>query len=206
MNDKKVVFSLLAIAIVIPLAINSIKNFDTEQENTHEMAHMHHFIGSAEVPESLESKAVKNPRFPVGSKAISKAKHMGEMMYNVEVTIVAAYKTTAYETSFVMPDGTKMKKHRWIVHEEFVNPGNEPKTKGTVLLVLKSAEPSQQPSPNPRIQFPTKFFPSKWIESLRNRKNSIFNQTIDDLHPHLIKHLIKSTENPIVITFSSFFL
>lgn len=136
MNYKKVVFSLLAIAIIIPLAINSIKNFDTEQENSHEMAHMHHFIGTAEVPEALKTKAVKNPKFPVGSKAISKAKHMGEMMYNVEVTIVAAYKTTAYETSFVMPDGTKMKKHRWIVHEEFVNPGNEPIAPGTKIKTI----------------------------------------------------------------------
>lgn len=138
MNYKKVVFSLLSIAIVIPLAIYSIKDFETEQEKekTHEMGHMHNFIGSAEVPEALETKAVMNPKYAIGSKAISKAKHMGEMMYNVEVTIVAAYKTAAYETSFVIPDGTKMEKHRWIVHEEFVNPGIEPIAPGTQIKTI----------------------------------------------------------------------
>jgi hypothetical protein len=138
MNYKKVVFSLIVIAIVIPLAIYSIKNFDTEKEKeqAHEMGHIHQFNGSAEVPEALETKAVKNPKYPVGSKAISKAKHMGEMMYDVEVTIVAAYKTTAYETTFVMPDGMKMEKHRWIVHEEFINPGTEPIATGTKVKTI----------------------------------------------------------------------
>ena len=67
---------------------------------------------------------------------ISKANHMGGMMYDVEVTIGAAYKTTAYETSAVMTGGTKMENHRWIVHEEFVNPGTEPIVSGTEIKTI----------------------------------------------------------------------
>jgi len=136
MNYKKIIFSLLSIAAVITLAICSRENLDIEQEKAHEMGHMHNFNGSAEVPETLEKKEVMKPKYPIGSKAISKAKHMGGMMYDVEVTIVAAYKTTAYETSFVMPDGMKMEKHRWIVHEEFVNPGMEPIASGTKIKTI----------------------------------------------------------------------
>lgn len=137
MNNKKIIICLF---LVIPFTLGACsgeeKNLNTEQEIAHEMEHKHNFNGSAEVPEAIAKKAVTKPKYPIGSKAISKANHMGGMMYDVEVTIVAAYKTTAYETSSVMPDGTKMVKHRWIVHEEFVTPGNEPIVSGTEIKTI----------------------------------------------------------------------
>jgi hypothetical protein len=138
MNNKKIIIRLffLAIAFTLGACSGEEKNSVTEQEIAHEMEHKHNFNGSAKVTEALAKKAVTNPKYPIGSKAISKADHMGDMMYDVEVTIVAAYKTTAYETSSVMPDGTMMEKHRWIVHEEFVNPGKEPIVSGTEIKTI----------------------------------------------------------------------
>ncbi|MEK3989207.1 DUF1541 domain-containing protein [Robertmurraya sp. FSL R5-0851] len=123
---------LLIFLYLIFLVVGCANN----EEHAHEMAHKHNFNGSAEVPEALAIKAVENPKYPIGSKAISKANHMGGMMDGVEVTIVAAYKTTAYETSSVMSDGTEMEKHRWIVHEEFVNAGNKPIATGTEIKTV----------------------------------------------------------------------
>jgi hypothetical protein len=131
LNIKEIIILLLTLFSLA--ACSGEGNAVTEQEMAHEMEHMHHFNGSAEVPKALAKKAVENPTYPIGSKAISKATHMGGMMENVEVTIVAAYQTTAYETSFVLPNGTKMENHRWIVHEEFVDPATEPLASGTEI-------------------------------------------------------------------------
>ena len=133
MNTYKILVRLLFVATILLTACSGKGNTVTEEEMAHEMEHMHNFNGSAEVPESLAKKAVENPTYAIGSKAISKATHMGGMMENVEVTIVAAYHTTAYETTFTMPDGTKMENHRWIVHEEFINPASEPIAPGTEI-------------------------------------------------------------------------
>lgn len=114
-----------------------------EKENHDHMGHgdAHHghgmdhsdmvMEGSAEVPENL--KVAENPKFPVGSKAISLADHMGGMMDDVEVTIVGAFETTAYATTYTSTtNGQLVEDHKWIVHEEFVDVGEgvlEPGTK-----------------------------------------------------------------------------
>jgi hypothetical protein len=104
-----------------------------------DMDHHHHddmiYEGSAEVPACL--KVAENPKFPVGTKAISIADHMGGMMANVEVTIVGAYETTAYGTTYTSTTtGQKVKNHKWIVHEEFVNVGSEILQPGTKVSTI----------------------------------------------------------------------
>jgi Protein of unknown function (DUF1541) len=99
--------------------------------NMEDMAHSHMILqGSSEVPVSL--KVAEDPTYPVGSKAISEANHMGEMMKGVEVEIVGAYETAAYVTSYTPSnDHPRVENHKWIVHEEFVDVGDEPLQPGT---------------------------------------------------------------------------
>jgi Protein of unknown function (DUF1541) len=87
--------------------------------------------GSSDVPENLQ--VAESPKYPVGSKAISQASHMGGMMENVEVTIVGAYDTTAYATTYTNPHGELVKEHKWIVQEEFVDGGEELLKPGTKI-------------------------------------------------------------------------
>ncbi|MCT2536699.1 YdhK family protein [Aquibacillus koreensis] len=95
--------------------------------NTHmeEMDDSHHMVmqGSGEVPEDLQ--VAKDPTYPVGNKAMSKADHMGEMMMGVEVEIVGAYETTAYITSFTPKGHPRIENHKWIIQEEIIDAGEE---------------------------------------------------------------------------------
>ncbi|WP_113968852.1 DUF1541 domain-containing protein [Rossellomorea aquimaris] len=40
---------------------------------------------------------------------------MGDMLENVEVTIVGAFDTTAYATPYTDPLGELVKEHKWII-------------------------------------------------------------------------------------------
>ncbi|MBB6451635.1 hypothetical protein HNQ94_000056 [Salirhabdus euzebyi] len=111
--------------IVITVLVIVLSACTPHEEHSHDHDH-HHIVmeGSPEVPEDL--KVAENPTYPVGSKAISKADHLGEMMMGVEVEIVGAYVTTAYITSYdPSDDHPRVENHKWVVHEEFVNVGEE---------------------------------------------------------------------------------
>ncbi|WP_235988959.1 YdhK family protein [Aquibacillus kalidii] len=113
--------------------IEALTNPERYYSNMKNMNHHSNMIynGSAQVPNNLEP--TNNPKFPIGSKALSIADHMGGMMDNVKVTIVAAYETTAYATSYTSSTDRKpVRNHKWIVHEELIDIGEkilEPGTK-----------------------------------------------------------------------------
>lgn len=84
---------------------------------------------SGEVPTTL--KNADNPMYPVGSTAVIINGHM-EGMKGAEATIVGAYDTTAYMISYEPTTGGKrVENHKWVIHEELLNPGSEPLTSGT---------------------------------------------------------------------------
>lgn len=84
---------------------------------------------SGEVPSTL--KTAKNPKFPVGSTAIIKEGHMSGMA-GAEATIVGAYDTTAYIISYEpTTGGKKIENHKWVIHEELIDPGVAPLSPGT---------------------------------------------------------------------------
>ncbi|WP_394234381.1 YdhK family protein [Niallia oryzisoli] len=98
---------------------------DTSNEDMDEMDHagMDH-SGSSEVPEGL--KAAENPTYPVGSKAIIQSDHMQGMM-GAEATITGAYDTTVYTVSYTpTTGGERVENHKWIIHEELIDPGQAP--------------------------------------------------------------------------------
>ncbi|CEG29007.1 YdhK family protein [Bacillus sp. B-jedd] len=80
--------------------------------------------GSGEVPAGLKEAA--NPKYKVGSKAVINTDHMPGMNGAV-ATISGAFDTTAYVVSYTpTTGGKKVTGHKWVIHEELENPGNEP--------------------------------------------------------------------------------
>ncbi|MGE7093462.1 DUF1541 domain-containing protein [Lysinibacillus sp. NPDC048646] len=106
-----------------------IKKQDTAEQQT-EIDHssMNH-SSSGEVPETL--KNAENPMYPVGSTAVITDEHM-EGMKGAEATIVGSYDTTAYMISYEPTTGGKrVENHKWVIHEELLNPGSAPLTPET---------------------------------------------------------------------------
>ncbi|MFD1136822.1 YdhK family protein (plasmid) [Paenibacillus urinalis] len=106
---------------------NADMNQGTEENTGMDHSEMNHST-SGEVPENL--KEAENPKYPVGTKAIIKEGHM-EGMKGAEATIVGAYDTTAYAISYTPTTGGEpVENHKWVIHEELVDAGEEPLAPG----------------------------------------------------------------------------
>ncbi|MEF2293882.1 YdhK family protein [Virgibacillus dokdonensis] len=153
MNMKKWMFSLMVILFATVLAAcgtdqeneQDKENADTNQQqeeknqendsNDTEDKDMKH-SSSGEVPDGL--KEVENPKFPVDSKAIIEASHM-EGMKGAEATIKGAYDTTIYSVTYTPTDGgEKVKNHKWVIHEELKDVGEEPLKPGDEVTIQAS--------------------------------------------------------------------
>lgn len=96
--------------------------------NKQDMVGMDHsgmnHVGSGDIPEGL--KEAENPKYPVGSQAIIQSDHMAGMK-DANATIVGAYDTTVYTVSYSpSTGGEKVEDHKWVIHEELINPGEAP--------------------------------------------------------------------------------
>jgi Protein of unknown function (DUF1541) len=92
--------------------------------------------GSGEVPEGL--KEAENPKYPVGSKAIITDAHM-EGMKGAEAAISGAYVTTVYTVSYTpTTGGERVENHKWVIHEELIDPGEAPLETGTEVKTKAS--------------------------------------------------------------------
>jgi len=88
---------------------------------------------SGEVPEDLAVAAT--PSYPVGSEAVINANHMGGMNGAV-ATITGAYNTTVYEVSYTPTNGGEpVENHKWVIHEEIENAGEEPFQPGDEVVL-----------------------------------------------------------------------
>ncbi|WP_099300766.1 YdhK family protein [Bacillus sp. Marseille-P3800] len=98
---------------------------DTHDEASDEHAgHEMDLSSSGEIPEGLEE--AEDPLFSVGTTAYIEDGHMPEMN-GVEVVITGAFDTTVYTVSYDPTDGgQRVEDHEWVVHEEFVEVGEEP--------------------------------------------------------------------------------
>ncbi|MBX9973674.1 YdhK family protein [Cytobacillus firmus] len=92
--------------------------------------------GSGEVPEGI--KEAENPTYEVGSKAFITEGHM-EGMEGAEATVAGAYDTTVYTVSYTpTTGGKKVENHKWIVHEEIADAGEEPFKEGDEVKINAS--------------------------------------------------------------------
>ena len=110
---------LMLIAVLMLSAWTSNSNQNSSEINTNtEGIHS----GAVKVPKGL--KEAKNPTYKVGSQAVVKANHM-KGMYGAKATIAGAYDTTAYEVTYTPTTGGPLvKNHKWVIHEEIKNAGN----------------------------------------------------------------------------------
>lgn len=92
--------------------------------------------GSGEVPEGI--KEAENPKYEVGSKAFITEGHM-EGMEGAEATIAGAYNTIVYTVSYTPTiGGKKVENHKWVVHEEIADAGEEPFKEGDEVTLNAS--------------------------------------------------------------------
>lgn len=109
-------------------------NKETRHKETNHV-NMNH-SGSGVIPEGLKTE--KNPTYKVGSKAIIKEAHM-EGMEGAEATIVGAYDTIVYTISYTPTTGGKrVENHKWVIHEEIKDAGEEPFETGAEVTVNAS--------------------------------------------------------------------
>ncbi|MGI2326677.1 YdhK family protein [Planococcus sp. YIM B11945] len=105
-------------------------NPETKDNSAH--SSMNH-SSSGEIPEGL--KTAENPTFTVGSKAVIQADHM-DGMDGAEATISGAFDTTVYAVSFTpTTGGEKVTNHKWVIHEELENAGEEPLEPGAEVTI-----------------------------------------------------------------------
>lgn len=100
-------------------------NTETEESMNPDSGHMEmNHSSSGEVPDDLQE--AENPTFEVGSQAVIETDHM-EGMNGAEATIAGAYDTTAYAVTYTPTTGGEpVENHKWVIHEELENPGDEP--------------------------------------------------------------------------------
>ncbi|XXM73210.1 YdhK family protein [Lysinibacillus sphaericus] len=109
-------------------------NEEMKMEKNEGMDHgeMNH-SGSGEVPEGLEEAA--DPKYPVGSKAVIEAEHMPGMK-GAEATISGAFDTVVYSVTYTpVTGGKEVKEHKWVIHEELKDAGDEPFKKGDEVVL-----------------------------------------------------------------------
>ncbi|MET3698423.1 uncharacterized protein DUF1541 [Bacillus oleivorans] len=108
-----------------------------ESEGTNHGDHgdMNH-SSSGEVPEGLQE--AENPAYEVGSQAILETDHM-EGMRGATATIVGVYDTTVYAVSYTpTTGGERVENHKWVIHEELQDAGEEPFKPGDEVVLKAS--------------------------------------------------------------------
>ncbi|WP_282019373.1 YdhK family protein [Planomicrobium okeanokoites] len=106
-----------------------------EDSMNHDSGHMEmEHSGSGELPAGLEE--AENPLYEVGSQAVINSDHM-EGMKGAEATIVGAYDTTVYAVTYTPANGGEpVSNHKWVIHEELENAGEEPLEPGDEAVLV----------------------------------------------------------------------
>ncbi|MCS5480602.1 YdhK family protein [Corynebacterium sp. YIM 101645] len=79
--------------------------------------------------------AEENPTYPVGTEVILTADHMPGME-GATATVSGAFDTTTYSVSYTpTTGGGPVTDHRWVVHEELVDPGAAPLPDGAAVVL-----------------------------------------------------------------------
>lgn len=138
MKHRNLFMALIA-AITFVLAAcgmddgTSEESAGTESEKE-EMSHseMDH-SSSGEVPEDLEE--AENPKYPEDSQAVIQATHM-KGMEGATATVTGAFDTTVYTVTYTpTTGGEEVQDHKWVVHEEIEDAGEETFEKGDEVVL-----------------------------------------------------------------------
>lgn len=84
-------------------------------------------------PAGIEQAA--DPTYPAGTEVLLTADHMPGME-GAEATISGAFDTTTYSVSYTPTNGgAPVTDHRWVVHEELLDPGQAPLPDGAEVVL-----------------------------------------------------------------------
>jgi len=84
-------------------------------------------------PAGIEQAA--DPTYPAGTEVLLTADHMPGME-GAEATISGAFDTTTYSVSYTPANGgAPVTDHRWVVHEELLDPGQAPLPDGAEVVL-----------------------------------------------------------------------
>ena len=121
--NNKFVMVLISMTTALFLTACTGDQEKSNNENHNSHANMEH-SGSGNLPAGLKDAA--NPKYKVGSKAIITDDHMPGMN-KAEATIVGAFDTVVYSLSYDPTNGgDRVEQHKWVIHEELLEAGNEP--------------------------------------------------------------------------------
>ncbi|GAA0413225.1 MAG: YdhK family protein [Bacillota bacterium] len=145
MNKRKwgLAIGIFIVAMTLSACGSTQENNDSPTENADpetesglsDHDQMEH-SSSEYVPKGLQT--AKNPTYEVGSKAIIETDHM-EGMKGAEATISGAYDTTVYTITYTPTNGgKKVENHKWVIHEELMNPGAKRLESGSEVKVEAS--------------------------------------------------------------------
>lgn len=130
--NRSLVMLFLTITTVLFLTACSgeEEKSSTEDHNSH--SNMEH-SGAGELPEGLQEAG--EPTYKVGSKATITDNHMPGMD-GADATIVGAYDTIVYSLSYDPTNGgDRVVKHKWVIHEELLDAGEEPFKPGDEVTI-----------------------------------------------------------------------
>lgn len=114
--------------------LNEVRLNALEIKETIEVHFAETMSSSGDVPDKLEE--AENPAFEIGSQAIIEADHMPGMK-GALATIAGAYETTAYSVTYFPTTGEEpVKDHKWVIHEEIENAGEESLKPGTEVTLI----------------------------------------------------------------------
>ncbi|AMX85263.1 hypothetical protein GS3922_08125 [Geobacillus subterraneus] len=142
MKNRRIVWGVASLAAALLLSACAGAGNDeaapkenaSQEENTPHAGHgeMNH-SGSGDVPAGLEE--AKQPTYPVGSKVIIHADHMPGMN-GAEATVSGAFDTTVYTVTYTpTTGGPPVKNHKWVIHKEIENAGDEPFQPGDEVVL-----------------------------------------------------------------------
>lgn len=105
-------------------------------------AHAEHDPDGGPPPAGIAEAA--DPTYPVGSEVLLGADHMPGMD-GAAATISGAFTTTTYSVSYTPTDGgDPVTDHRWVVHEELVDPGEAPLPEGAEVELAADHMPGME--------------------------------------------------------------
>ncbi|GIP25212.1 hypothetical protein J23TS9_03420 [Paenibacillus sp. J23TS9] len=154
---------------------NNTAQEDSATMSNSDMNHsdMNH-SGSGEVPQGL--KNASNPAFKVGSQAVIQADHMPGMK-GATATIAGAYDTTAYAVTYTpTTGGDPVKNHKWVIHEELKDAGEQPYEVGAKVVLeadhmkgMKGADATIESAKHTTV-YMVDYTPSTGGEPVKNHK------------------------------------
>ncbi|WP_078392915.1 YdhK family protein [Shouchella patagoniensis] len=136
-RSKQIILTSVAgVLLISACGTDSEPNEQPEQEEENQGEHMDHsdmdHSSSGELPEGLQE--ADNPTYAPGTEAMIAEGHM-EGMEGATATIVGAFDTTAYIVSYTTEDSQRVEDHKWVVHEEIVDAGDEPFEAGSEVIL-----------------------------------------------------------------------